>query len=139
MELITSKIETEGLKLFGTSHAIVKLNEELKLSFIADTNMVLPDTGLTFEEAKLKYYININFKTENKANDYRKIEYNVKDNTLEIKYINPADKCATMTGLSPIIDDKKNDIKIYMMLYITPISDSCTDTYFKVEFYFYEK
>lgn len=92
MELITSRIETGGLKLFGTSHAIVKLNEELKLSFIADTHMVVPDSDLSFEEAKLKYYININFKAENKAKDYRKIEYKVKDNTLEIKYINPADK-----------------------------------------------
>jgi len=139
MELITSKIETEGLKLFGTSHAIVKLNEELKLSFIADTHMVVPDSGLSFEEAKLKYNININFKTENKAKDDRKIEYKVKDNTLEIKYINPADKATTITDLSTIIDDKENDIKIYLRLYITPISDPHIDTYFKVEFYFYEK
>lgn len=138
MELIASKIETEGLKLFGTSHAIVKLNEELKLSFIADTHMVVPDSGLSFEEAKLKYYFNINFKTESKAKDYSRIEYKIKDdNTLELKYINPKD--ASNTTMTPIIDDKENDIKIYMRLCITPISDLYANTYFKAEFYFYEK
>ena len=140
MELITNKIETEGLKLFGTSRAIVKLEKELKLSFIADTHMVLPDTGLTFEESKLKYNININFKPIMQPNeDNVKIEYKIKDDTtLEIKYINPSAVYAISKPI-PIINDKENDVIIYLQTYVNAIMTRTIGTCFEVQFYFYER
>lgn len=140
MELITNKIETEGLKLFGTSHALTKLNEDLVLSFTMDTHMVLSGKDLSFENARLKYNLIINFKPiiDRKSED-RVIKYKTKDdNKLEVTYVNPLNIDAVTEPIL-IFNDKENDVYIYIQICITPVVNKRFGEYFKVEFYFYEK
>ena len=140
MELITSKIETEGLKLFGTSHALAKLNEDLVSSFTMDTHMILPDKDLSFEEAKLKYHLIINFKPIiDKKSEDGIIKYKINDdNKLEVTYVNPLNIDAVTEPIL-IFNDKENDVYIYIQICITPVVNKKFGEYFKVEFYFYEK
>lgn len=140
IELITDKIETNNLKLFGTSHALAKLNEDLALSFTMDTHMILSDKGISFEEAKLKYHLIINFKPIiDRKKEEGIIKYKTKDdNELEVTYVNPLNIDA-VTEPIVIFDDKENGVYIYMQICITPVINKKFGEYFKVEFYFYEK
>lgn len=140
MELITNKIETKGLKLFGTSHALAKLNEDLVSSFTMDTHMILSDKDLSFEEAKLKYHLIINFKPIiDKKSEDGIIKYKINDNNkLEVTYVNPLNIDAVTEPIL-IFNDKENDVYIYIQICITPVVNKKFGEYFKVEFYFYEK
>ena len=142
IELITDKIETNNLKLFGTSHALAKLNENLVLSFTMDTHMILPNKDLSFEEAKLKYHLIINFKSIiDRKKEEGIIKYKTKDdNKLEVTYVNPLNIDAVTEPMVIIIFDNEEDsVYIYMQICITPVINKKFGEYFKVEFYFYEK